>query len=449
MLNGSGGFVVFGVRDDGVITGQQVASDTLEAVVRELRRIEPHPALSPEAIDVGEGRAVVLVRVPRGAGPYTYDGRPYVRLGAATVAMTRADYERLLLERMHPGRRWELQPAEGVGYDDLDADEIVRTAEEAIRRGRMEEPGTRRIEELLLGFGCIENGLLCNSAVVLFGRRERLFPRYPQCALRMARFRGRDISEFEDNRQEMGNAFDLFRRAQRFLRDHLPVAGRVVPSVYERVDDPLYPPVALREALTNAFCHRDYGVHGGSVSVAIFDDRMEISSTGPLRFGLTPRHLLEPHSSQQWNPCIANAFYLRGLIERWGRGTIKITESTRQAGLVAPEFAERAGEVVVRFFPSRYVPPTRITCDLTELQQEILAVLADRGAASAVELNEQLTKAQTTRSVLHHLKHLQNLGLVDKRGVTRGAAWRLKGVELEKKKRGRPRKPKPASEPEG
>lgn len=113
---------------------------------------------------------------------------------------------------------------------------------------------------------------------------------------------------------------------------------------------------------------------------------------------------------------------------------------------MAPEFAERAGEVVVRFFPSRYVPPTRITCDLTQLQQEILAVLAERGSASAVELNERLAGEQTTRSVLHHLKHLQNLGLVDKHGVTRGAAWRLKGVEPPKKKRGRPRKPRPEPE---
>ena len=115
-----------------------------------------------------------------------------------------------------------------------------------------------------------------------------LLPNYPQCALRMARFRGSDKSEFLDNRQEIGNAFDLFQRAQRFVRDHLPVAGRVLPNVFERVDDPLYPPAALREAVANALCHRDYSIAGGVVSIAIFDDRLEISSTGVLPFDLTP-----------------------------------------------------------------------------------------------------------------------------------------------------------------
>ena len=57
---------------------------------------------------------------------------------------------------------------------------------------------------------------------------------------------------------------------------------------------------------------------------AIFDDRLEISSTGPLRFGLTPEALTHPHPSRPWNPSIAGAFYRRRIIETWGRGTITI-----------------------------------------------------------------------------------------------------------------------------
>ena len=111
------------------------------------------------------------------------------------------------------------------------------------------------------------------------------------------RFRGNDKTEFLDNRQEWGHAFDLLQRAQRFLRDHLPVAGRIVPNVFERVDDPVYPPAALREAIANALCHRDYGAVGGAVSVAIFNDRLEIASTGILPFDLTPEDLKRPHAS--------------------------------------------------------------------------------------------------------------------------------------------------------
>src|SRR5215471_2193642 len=154
----------------------------------------------------------------------------------------------------------------------------------------------------------------------------------------MARFRGHDKTEFLDNRQEYGHAFELF----------------------VRVDDPLYPPEALREALANALCHRDYAAGGGSVSLAIYDDRLEIASTGPLPFGQTPQDLMKPHPSRPWNPLIAGVFHRRGIIESWGRGTLRMAELTRRAGLLAPEIEAGVGDVIVRFRPTKYVAPERV-----------------------------------------------------------------------------------------
>ena len=151
----------------------------------------------------------------------------------------------------------------------------------------------------------MRDGVMLRAAVVLFGKQERLEARTPQCLLRVARFRGVDRTEFLDNRQLNGNVFRLLQLAERYLRESLPVAGRVLPGLFERVDDPLYPPLALREALANAFCHRDYSIGGGSVAVAIYDDRLEVTSSGTLHFGLTPAALLEPHESLPWNPLIA------------------------------------------------------------------------------------------------------------------------------------------------
>jgi ATP-dependent DNA helicase RecG len=427
MLNASGGFVIFGIADDGSIRGQQVTAGSLADVARELRRIEPQALLSPEAVQLGNGLAVVLVRVPRGDGPYTYDGRPYLRVGPTTVPMAPDEYHRRVVERMHPATRWETQLAQGATLDDLDAEEVVRTAEEAIRRNRLDDPGSRRLEDLLLGFGLLRNGELLNAAVVLFGRGDRLMPLYPQCTLRLARFLGRDDAEFIDNRQEVGNAFQLFTRAQRFLRDHLPVAGRIVPGLFERVDDPLYPPVALREALANALCHRDYGIHAGSVGIAIFDDKLEITSTGPLRFGLRTSDLAVPHPSLPWNPTIASVFYLRGIIEKWGRGTIKIDELTQRAGLVPPEFQERAGELVVRFFPGAYVPPTRVSHELTELQRELLGLLSELGPSSSVVLQGRMSHPISNTYILRNLNQLQEMALIEKAGSARSTTWRLIG----------------------
>ena len=79
----------------------------------------------------------------------------------------------------------------------------------------------------------------------------------PQCLLRVARFRGTDRMQFLDNRQLNGNAFALLANAGRFLRDSLPIAGRFEPDRFERIDEPLFPPLATREALANALCHRD------------------------------------------------------------------------------------------------------------------------------------------------------------------------------------------------
>lgn len=149
----------------------------------------------------------------------------------------------------------------------------------------------------------------------------------------MARFSGVTKSEFIDNRQEHGNIFELMRHAQNFLRSHLPVAGKISANSFERDDVPLYPTEALREALANAFCHRDYAVQGGAVSLSIFDDRLEISNPGKLPPGMDVADLTLPHSSRPTNPLIANVLFRRGVIESWGRGTNRIVDLTTQAGL--------------------------------------------------------------------------------------------------------------------
>ena len=82
-----------------------------------------------------------------------------------------------------------------------------------------------------------------NAAVALYGKSQRVQSFYPQCSIRLARFRGEDrLGDFIDNRQYWGHAFALLRRAETFLRDHVPIAGRVVSGRMKREDRPLYPP---------------------------------------------------------------------------------------------------------------------------------------------------------------------------------------------------------------
>jgi ATP-dependent DNA helicase RecG len=163
--------------------------------------------------------------------------------------------------------------------------------------------------------------------------------------------------------------------------------------------------------------------------VAVFDDRLEISSTGLLPFGLTVADLKRDHESQPRNPRLANIFYLRGLIERWGRGTQKIVELCVQAGHPEPEFEESAGQVMVRFIPSGYTPPYRVSHDLTERQRRILHFLRDGEKHRVGEILRGIGVELPRSTLRDDLILLRSLGVVQSIGSGRGAAWRLSSAQ--------------------
>ena len=399
----------------------------LREVAEQIGRFEPPVDIRQVRIDLGgKGKEVLVLEAHPDPTrrPYVLDGRPYQRVGPTTSVMPQEAYHRLLAERPDSSTRWETLPAEGYGLADLDQEEILRTVRLGIAAGRLPESTGNDVPDILHRLGLLKEGRLNNAAVVLFG--ARFLPDYPQCQLRMARFRGTDKSEFLDQRQIEGHAFALLEEAMLFLRRHLPVAGRIVPGLFEREDEPLFPLEALREALVNAFCHRDYTVVGGAVSLAIYDDRLEIWSDGTLPAELTPDDLKRDHPSKPRNPLIAKVFYLRGVIERWGRGTRKIVELCVKAGHPEPEFGEQAGSVWVRFLPSGYIAPHRVAHDLTERQRELLHILAHHGSLPLREIRKRLSAPPSDRMIQEDLAHLRRLDLVESTGRGRGAVYRLR-----------------------
>ena len=437
MLNQRGGRILFGVTPKGKIAGQQTADRAFEELSAEIREIDPPAFPSVERVPVADDRAVIVVTVSPGPSKlYQYRGKAYRRIGNTTTAMQAEEFNRVVLERHHGEQRWENQPAPGWSIKDLHQSEVRLTVEEAIRRGRLADPGTRATPELLLGLGLIKDGVLHRAAVALFGKGERIMREMPQCLLRVARFRGTDKTEFLDNRQFHGNAFTLFNAAQRFLQETLPIAGRIEKDRPERIDEPLYPPLATREAIANAICHRDYAIGGGSIGIAVFDDRLEIASFGKLPFGLTPTDLFGPHESQPWNPLIARVFYLRGIIEEWGRGTLKMAEQAAAAGLPPLEIDDNGDCVTVRFRANRMggeptaVPPStaRIrdtAVRLDEGQRRILGLLQASSEPLALrEIHARLDPPPDERRLRRDLAELKRLGVVESSGHGRGARWK-------------------------
>ncbi len=429
MVNLHGGRVLFGVRPDGHIVGQQVTDETLEKLHAALAPFDPEIMPTMERVTVAEGREVIVVAVPQGRyRPYRYKGVAYKRIGAVTAVMSREEYERLFLEQMHTSDRWEIEPA-ALAPDDLDHAEIARALDDAVRRGRVSEPLSRDPLDLLRGLGLVKGERILNAGAVLFARSERLLPDYPQCLVKLARFHGTIRGEsIADERQLHGNAFTLLRQAEEFCRTHLPVATRLDPTSMIRHDQPEIPVLALREALANAISHREYSTAAGSISVFIYDDRVEVASIGGLHFGLSVDDLLRPHESQPWNPLIAGALYRRGVVDSLGSGIqrmIRIVEATR---ILPPTIIDTGTSVLVTFHRRGAVPAhlrdRGVSREGMAVLQELLAAgtsLPLRDLIAATNVNPGMSD----RTIREELQRLRRLELVEPGGTGRAARWVL------------------------
>ena len=124
---------------------------------------------------------------------------------------------------------------------------------------------------------------------------------------------------------------------------------------------------ALRECCINAFCHRAYHRPGSSVGIAIYDDRVEIESSGTFPPDMTLEKLLGGHSSEPPNLIIANVLYKSELLESWGRGIKLMIDECRRVSIPDPEFHTNGSAVWVTFrykneamrqVPDKYHPST-------------------------------------------------------------------------------------------
>ncbi len=399
-LNDSGGMVIFGVGPKGIIEGQQVSDRTLRQITQALDHFEPPVSLHPHRIGIGTGKEVIILRVGGSSDsiPFTYDGRAYERVSSSTRQMSKDRYEKLLLERLHHKKRWENLPALGVTVKDIDREEVFRIIRIAESVGRFSGPIGRNVMDILKRLGlCSNDGNIYQAAIVLFGKN--FLPDYPQCELRMARFRGADKTEFLDQRMVRGPAFKLLEEAQLFCQRHFPLPAKIVPTQLRRLEKPLIPPDAMREILVNALIHRDYSIAGGAISLAIFDDRVEVWSAGAFPKGITPGLLKKNHPSVQRNPIIADVFNRTGLIEKWGRGTNRVIEMCQAADIKPPEFQEIGNTAVVTFYvnvlgpQTQLEPPTQLRpsppTQSTDPVRRIVVALS-RGELSPDELRETL-----------------------------------------------------------
>lgn len=353
-LNGTGGVVLFGVTDKGKIIGQDLSDKTKRDIVEAIRRIEPLTVIkiSYTAIPDTNRYVIALHADPQlTARPFVYKGRAYHRMESVTSIMPQEKYNRLLLQR--GGKYgWEAIINESLKIENLDSNVIRGAVRMGVESGRL--PETTMIEDIPLILGKFnlssDDSKLKNAAAVLFGKN---LSDYPQCLLRMARFKGLNKDEFMDNQRVHGNIFELLDAAMAFFFKHLSLSGKV-EKLY-REEELAIPYKALRESCVNSFSHRLYHKPGSSVSIAIYDDRVEVTNSGTFPEDMTLERLLGPHDSEPQNPVIANVLYKSKVLESWGRGIGLMISECRRVGLPDPEFHSDGSFVQVVF---RYVRDT-------------------------------------------------------------------------------------------
>lgn len=331
-LNSGGGRVLIGVSNNKKIIGQHVTDQTKIMIANTLRKFEPTANIDVTPIKTAKNKHILLLTAhpDKRSMPYTFNGRAYEREQSSTTQMPQNKYQQLLLARNLNPSSWESQLAVDFSLDKLDHQEIRNTFEDILRNRRLETSvESESTADILKRLRLFENNQLTHAAVVLFAKE--IPANYMQCVIRMAKFRGIEKGNFIDSKHVFGNAFQILRAAEMFITKHAVVASHFEKSNLARVDEPEYPFQATREALINAISHRDYASPGGSITLTLFDDRLEIANTGLLPAVITLTDLKKPHISHPRNPLITNVFFRRGFIEAMGIGTQEIFNACQRA----------------------------------------------------------------------------------------------------------------------
>lgn len=401
MINGNGGAVVFGVSNKGKIIGQEIGDKTTREIGDAINKFDPAVDIQPEYVRIDNSNKYVIVFQTDGLEtdkPYMWDGKPYRRHDSVTSVMPREKFIRLHELQHGLKYKWENEVNKNLTIDDLDELLIHNVIQSAVRRGRLSSVALNdNVPTALKRLNLIKDGNICNSAAVLFGKD---FTDYPQCRLRLARFKGTTKWDFIDNQQQVGNIFQLVDAAMSFFFKHLNLSGTTHHRLV-REDELEIPYDALRESVVNSLCHMNWGYEAVTVGIAVYDDRIEIENAGRFPVRISPDALMQKeeehgeNTSLPPNPVIANIMYLGGLVEHWGRGLSMMAKECDRVGLSAPTFYQNGTIVKIIFARPKDIDKDTVeVIDSTskrtvELQQE------HSGSTVEVQLNKIIRLVNT------------------------------------------------------
>lgn len=345
-LNNKGGRILVGVTDNGKIKGLPNAEKHKEQLkIYLLTAIVPESPITI-SVEPAESKEILMLKVYGGSKqPYVFDGGIYYRKRDKTVKATSQQIAELIHGRQKSEQHWERKPAIGVEIDDLDKKLILSTIKESRDNHRGNYIG-ENILDFLSQYGLFQNGSFTNACVVLFAKHPARY--IPQVRVRLTEYaEGKTDNTLLRDEVFEDNLFVVRDKLERYVN------GLGVRSVFDKNrwkrNDFKFPEKALQEGIINALMHRDYSSSSSSVSISVYPDSFVISNSGHLPDDLKVSELKKDHRSHPVNPDITHIVFLRGLIDKLGRGTIKLVEDCRAAGLKDPVWKDNIDGVTLTF----------------------------------------------------------------------------------------------------
>lgn len=414
----------FGVSPTGQPVGFMVVEKTLRDASQALAaHIEPR--LYPEITSVEwAGKTCLRIQATGHQKPYFAYGRAYMRVADEDRQMSARELENLILQRNSAALRWDNEPC-ATALTELSETKIRRFLERAgLPWGNDGDSTTNALTKL----GLLQDGKLLNAA--------RLFFADQPIQLRCAVFASTTSATILDRHDFDGDILELIEEAEKYILKNIHIGMRL--EGMRRVDVPEIARAALREAIINAFCHRDWR-HPDYIQIAIYKNRVEIRNPGGLFNGLTFEEMRRGNVSHRRNPLIADLFRRIEMVEAWGRGMPLILanapdvafreiarlfvasfERPSAAAVNTQETEATAPETGLEPPENAKETPKKHTRNTKELVLKALQAQPDV-TAKALALALKLSEA----SVRHHLRVLQAAQRIRHVGPTKGGHWEV------------------------
>ena len=415
----------FGIAPNGKPVGLEISGKTLRDVSQQIgAHIEPriYPEITEQTV---AGKSCLRICVHGQQKPYFAFGRAYIRVADEDRQMSARELETLILRRNRAALRWDNEPAI-LPLQALNEPKIRRFVETA---GLSWDGGPNVLEKLDL----LRDGQPVNAAWLFFADDP--------IALRCAVFASDTSATIIDRHDFRGDILELIEEAQKYILKNTRIGMTLAADGLRRIDVPEISMTALREAVINAFCHRDWR-DPDFVQIAIYKDRVEIRNPGGLYDDLTLDDLRRGNVSRRRNPLIADLLRRIHLIEAWGRGMSLILENAPDvtfrevAGLFVasfqrptvfetmPETSEAALSTTPKT-PGKHQGNTKKTTGKTtgKTPDAVLRRLAGNPNMTVPELARELGKAELT--ILRAIRALRESGRLQRIGPDKGGYWEV------------------------